>query len=212
MHKLMMHVQNMLPIFHIILSSILFLIPVFIFFYDLFSFYFFEKNKKNQLLTSESLKIFKDKYIEVMVPSARKNLEAQAITGHKNITSDLIEYLLDKNIKNLNFTLYICSKAIHYIDIKRLDPKDDSSNLVFLTKPPMYFDQIKIVLKLAFILFVLYFWASEWLINVFMTIDAPFKLKYFVLTLGSMLISYLAIKTHEYRCLLKLQSIVEDLD
>ena len=202
----------MLPVFHIILSSILVCIPIFIYFYDIFSFYFYEKNKLNQVLTGDSLKLFKDKYIEVKVPSARKNLEAQAITGHKNITSDLIEYLLDKNIKNLNFTLYICSKAIDYIDLKRVDPKDDNSNLAFCTKPPMYFNQIKVALKLIFILFTLYFWASEWFIDVFMTINAPFKLKYFVLTLWTMLISYIAIKTHEYRCLLKLQSDVEDLD
>lgn len=198
--------------FHIVLSTILVLIPVFIFFQDVFLFYFYEKNKINQTLTGDSLKLFKDKYIEIKVPLARKNLEAQTITGHKNITADLIEYLLDKNIKNLNFTLYICSKAIDYIYLKRLDPKDENSKLAFCTKPPMYFDQIKVALKVIFILFTLYFWASRWLIDAFITINAPFTLKYFFLTLLTALLSYIAIKIHEYRCLLKLQSDVEDLD
>ena len=53
--------KDMLPAFHKILSSILVLIPVFIFFYDIFLFYFHKKNKINQSLTSDSLKLFKDK-------------------------------------------------------------------------------------------------------------------------------------------------------
>lgn len=198
--------------FHIVLSTILIFIPVLIFFQDFFIFYFYEKNKINQTLTSDSLKLFKDKYIEIKVPLARKNLEAQTITGHKNITSDLIEYFLDKNIKNLNFTLYVCSKAIDYIYLKRLDPKDENSKLAFCTKPPMYLDYIKVALKVIFILFTLCFWASKCLIDTFITINAPFTLKYFLLTLSTALLSCIAIKTHEYRCLLKIKSIVENLD
>lgn len=64
--------KDMLPAFHKILSSILVLIPVFIFFYDIFLFYFHKKNKINQSLTSDSLKLFKDKFLEIKVPLARK--------------------------------------------------------------------------------------------------------------------------------------------
>lgn len=207
-----MNLKDMLPAFHIILSAILVLIPIFIYFYDIFIFYFYEKNKINQSLNEESLKLFKDKFIEIKVPLARKNLEAQAMTGHKNITSDIIEYLLDKNVKNLNFTLYIFSKATKHIFLKRLDSKDDSSNIVVCTKPPMYFGLVGFNLKLIFISFMLYFWASGCFIDLFMTFDAPFALKYFLLSLWTIFFSHLAIKTHEYRCLLQFQSIVEDLD
>ena len=204
--------KDMLPAFHKILSSILVLIPVFIFFYDIFLFYFHKKNKINQSLTSDSLKLFKDKFLEIKVPLARKNLEAQAMTGYKNITSDLIEYLLDKNVKNLNFTLYIFSKAINYISLKRIDSNNDNSNLAVRTEPPMYFGLVNFNLKFIFISFVIYFWASTWFIDLFITFKAPFQLKYFLLTLWTILLSHLAIATHEYRCLLKFQSIVEDLD
>ena len=161
--------KDMLPAFHKILSSILVLIPVFIFFYDIFLFYFHKKNKINQSLTSDSLKLFKDKFLEIKVPLARKNLEAQAMTGYKNITSDLIEYLLDKNVKNLNFTLYIFSKAINYISLKRIDSNNDSSNLAVRTEPPMYFGLVNFNLKFIFISFVIYFWASTWFIDLFIT-------------------------------------------
>ena len=202
----------MLAFFNLILSTILFFVPILIFSYNVFSFYFFGKFKCNQKITSDNLKLFKDKYIEIKVPRARKNLEAQTITGHQNITADLLEYLLDKNIKKLNFTLYLCRNAIDYLHLKRMDAKDDSSNLILSTTPPIFFNQVKVVLPLVFTFFVAYFWASSWLIELFVTCTCSFAVKYLLLTFWTIVLLKLVIEIHKYRCLSKLQSDLEDLD
>lgn len=177
-------------------------IPLLLYFFFLVNFYILERIRINNKLTSDNLKKFKEKFIEIKVPLARKNLEAQSITGHKRITGDVLQYLMEKNVTNLNFTLYAFSYAIDYVYFKNksLDIRGKEQLHLYIS-PIKNIDRLKKGNFFIFILFLTYLCSIKYIVDIVIAYDLQFTLKYTGFSIGILCLSIIAIFCHKNRCL-----------